>query len=306
MDKIICQTHDSWNQIDIDNVLIFLKTQEIMFYKLVLEGKGLTDITVILGLNSVPHCRNEMIRLKKLIYFYYENLHLIERLFSNKIQLCSRDKCILDLFIVKRMSCRNIMKKLNFDNVDQVAGLMKTISRRLLKLGHCEIVQMIKNCAKNVTFRKHDRFVFKKDKWRDEMIKHLDKNIGKIFYTWGGQSLDKKSIDCSGLVIEEFKMFHRLPEDFNDTTAKGLSKIFGRCAVSEIERGDLLFYGSSWKNVTHVMIYYGQYDKYENCVIGMTGGRRNMKKILAKKVGAALWLKTSIKYRHDFLGCGKV
>lgn len=142
------------------------------------------------------------------------------------------------------------------------------------------------------------------DKWRVQFKLFLVSKLGKVWYVWGGQSLKDGEADCSGLVIEVLKKYGRLPEDIPDMTAQGLSRMFA--ITKKPEPGDLAFYGKSWSKVTHVVFYIGSFNNYPNTVAGMCGGRSGMKKTWAKKLGAGLWLKTSAKYRRDFLGYRKV
>lgn len=71
-------------------------------------------------------------------------------------------------------------------------------------------------------------------------------------YVWGGTSLTKGA-DCSGFVLKVFenygvKLSHSSRAQINEGT---------EISPSEVQPGDLLFYGSSRNNISHVAIYIG-------------------------------------------------
>ena len=72
-------------------------------------------------------------------------------------------------------------------------------------------------------------------------------------YVWGGNSLTK-GIDCSGLVQQVYKHFgYSTPRVSYDMASK-----FKKISISELQPGDLVFYGkSSDKKINHVGIYIG-------------------------------------------------
>ncbi|MBE5950205.1 MAG: peptidoglycan endopeptidase [Lachnospiraceae bacterium] len=72
-------------------------------------------------------------------------------------------------------------------------------------------------------------------------------------YVWGGNSLTK-GIDCSGLVQQVYKHFgYSTPRVSYDMASK-----FTKISISELQPGDLVFYGkSSDKKINHVGIYIG-------------------------------------------------
>ena len=140
--------------------------------------------------------------------------------------------------------------------------------------------------------------------WRDDLRKVVLNAVGKVWYHWGGQDFEQGVADCSGLVLELLKLVKVLPADYPDRTAQGLAREFST-TVQKPRCGDLAFYGSSWNKVTHVMVYLGGVQGRGEFVAGMCGGRRNMKAIWARLVGAGLWLRTP-RYRRDFLGYRRV
>lgn len=71
-------------------------------------------------------------------------------------------------------------------------------------------------------------------------------------YVWGGTSLTN-GCDCSGFVQSIYKKYGVKLTHYSGAQANEGTKI----SVSDIEPGDLLFYGSSASNISHVAIYIG-------------------------------------------------
>ena len=71
-------------------------------------------------------------------------------------------------------------------------------------------------------------------------------------YVWGGTSLTKGA-DCSGFVLSVYKNYgHKLSHSSRVQINEGTE-----ISYKDAQPGDLLFYGSSRKNITHVAIYIG-------------------------------------------------
>ena len=71
-------------------------------------------------------------------------------------------------------------------------------------------------------------------------------------YVWGGTSLTKGA-DCSGFVLSVFKNYgHKLTHSSRAQINEGTEINY-----KDAQPGDLLFYGSSRKNINHVAIYIG-------------------------------------------------
>ncbi|MCD7739518.1 MAG: NlpC/P60 family protein [Lachnospiraceae bacterium] len=71
-------------------------------------------------------------------------------------------------------------------------------------------------------------------------------------YVWGGTSLTNGA-DCSGFVLSVFANYgYSLPHSSASQSRCGTS-----ISVSDIQPGDLLFYGSSSSSISHVAIYIG-------------------------------------------------
>lgn len=120
-----------------------------------------------------------------------------------------------------------------------------------------------------------------------KIIECAKKYLGKP-YVWGGESDEEGGFDCSGFVdnvlsdagiVKQFKRF----------TAQSLynSKV-GR-KVSKPLEGDIVFFGSDAKNVTHVAIYAGNGKIYES-----KGGKANTKKNPGKGVVLSKLTRTDI------------
>ncbi len=70
-------------------------------------------------------------------------------------------------------------------------------------------------------------------------------------YIWGGTS--SYGLDCSGLTYQVYRSFGiDLPRDAADQRARGAAVRY-----RDIRKGDLLFFGSSPRNITHVAMYSG-------------------------------------------------
>ena len=86
---------------------------------------------------------------------------------------------------------------------------------------------------------------------RVELVEYAKQFIGNP-YVWGGTSLTKGA-DCSGFVLSVFKKFGvKLSH-----SASAQSKEGTVISVSELQPGDLIFYGNSRGSINHVAIYTG-------------------------------------------------
>lgn len=82
-------------------------------------------------------------------------------------------------------------------------------------------------------------------------IEYAKTFLGKP-YVWGGESEKEGGFDCSGFVYNVLKKSISI----NRTTAQGYYNLFVSNEVDKkyINAGDLLFFGKSKKNITHVAI----------------------------------------------------
>lgn len=294
----------------------FLHKEERFILKLVRKGKGASDIATIIGLNSIQHASNEIKRIIGIVRFFIKNLPAIRKLYTKRLPMTRREVIVLRLFIAERMGYDKIAQVMGYKTRWAAGDKLKKARRKLDGSSrYKDIRKMIDEYLKNRNFRfKMDgRKIMRSEAWRKLLKEYILAKLGKVWYVWGGQAPEKSIADCSGVVLEVLKRFERLPEDTKDITAQGISRLYN--ITKKPTPGDLAFYGSNWKNVTHVMFYIGpvtivkQTGKqvvYSNCVAGMSGGKKYMTKKWAKMVGAGLWLRFTPRYRRDFLGYRKV
>ncbi|MGL4913828.1 MAG: NlpC/P60 family protein [Romboutsia sp.] len=85
----------------------------------------------------------------------------------------------------------------------------------------------------------------------DKVVAVAKQQIGKP-YVWGASG--PSSFDCSGLTSYAYKtaINHKLPR-----TSKEQSKVGTTISKSNLQKGDLIFFGSSSKNINHVGLYIG-------------------------------------------------
>lgn len=88
--------------------------------------------------------------------------------------------------------------------------------------------------------------------------------IGKP-YVWGASGPD--SFDCSGLV---FWAYSNAGYDIGRTTAQGYYNMSTIIAQASAQPGDLVFFGSSTSNITHIGIYIGEGQMVEAPYTGAT------------------------------------
>lgn len=86
---------------------------------------------------------------------------------------------------------------------------------------------------------------------RVELVEYAKQFVGNP-YVWGGTSLTKGA-DCSGFVLSVFKKFGVSLPHHSGSQAKQGTKI----SASELQPGDLVFYGNGSGTINHVAIYIG-------------------------------------------------
>lgn len=86
---------------------------------------------------------------------------------------------------------------------------------------------------------------------RVELVEYAKQFLGNP-YKWGGTSLTKGA-DCSGFVLSVFKKFGVKLPHYSGSQAKSGTKI----TASQLQPGDLIFYGSKNGVIGHVAIYIG-------------------------------------------------
>lgn len=86
---------------------------------------------------------------------------------------------------------------------------------------------------------------------RVELVEYAKQFIGNP-YVWGGTSLTKGA-DCSGFTLSVFKKFGvKLSHSASAQSKEGTA-----ISTSELQPGDLIFYGNSRGSINHVAIYIG-------------------------------------------------
>lgn len=86
---------------------------------------------------------------------------------------------------------------------------------------------------------------------RVELVEYAKQFVGNP-YVWGGTSLTKGA-DCSGFVLSVFKKFGvTLPHHSGSQAGQGT-----KISASDLQPGDLVFYGNSSGTINHVAIYIG-------------------------------------------------
>jgi uncharacterized protein YgiM (DUF1202 family) len=86
---------------------------------------------------------------------------------------------------------------------------------------------------------------------RVDLVEYAKQFVGNR-YVWGGTSLTKGA-DCSGFVLSVFKKYGiSLPHHAASQAGDGT-----KISASELQPGDLVFYGNSRGSINHVAIYIG-------------------------------------------------
>jgi len=292
--------------------------EERQLLMLIREGKGPSDVAQIMGLNCPKgkpwHATKELNRAIGVARFFARHLAAVRKLYTGMLPLTRRETVVFRMFAVDRQTSATIAEHFGFRWRRWTARVLGGARKKLIQRGHHSVVAFLDESLYKKGLRvRRRRIMAGDDQWRGDVKKWLLGNCGVPLYVWGGQNLEGCEVDCSGLVLEVLKKFKVLPKNFGDASAQGLSKYFS--FVKKPLVGDLAFFGKNWNNVNHVMFFIGVVDgydiegnwlSYDNCVAGMCGGKHNMSANWAGILGAALWVKTSPRYRNDFLGYRRV
>lgn len=111
-------------------------------------------------------------------------------------------------------------------------------------------------------------------KTRKEMIANAKKYLGKP-YVWGGESMQEGGFDCSGYC---YNVMQDSGFNVSRNTAQGYFDTIGTITQNPQE-GDLVFFGKSDKQITHMAVYAGTGKMYESI-----GSSKNTKKNPGKGV----------------------
>ena len=121
----------------------------------------------------------------------------------------------------------------------------------------------------------------------DNNIVKAAKNYIGTPYVWGGESMAEGGMDCSGFVYSALK---DAGYNVGRTTAQGYRSYGTKINKSDMQPGDLVFYGKD-NNASHIGIYIGN-----GQMIHSSGGSKNTKSNPGKGVSVA-----NVDYRNDFL-----
>ena len=121
----------------------------------------------------------------------------------------------------------------------------------------------------------------------NEIIEAAKKYLGKP-YVWGGESDAEGGYDCSGYVSNVL-YDAGVVKTFKRYTAQSLYNAIVGSKVTTKKEGDIIFFGSSTDDVTHVAIYAGNNKIYES-----KGGKANTKSNPGKGVVLSKLTRTDI------------
>jgi len=106
-------------------------------------------------------------------------------------------------------------------------------------------------------------------------------------YVWGGESMAEGGMDCSGFV---YSALRDAGYNIGRTTAQGYRGYGSSVSKSEMQPGDLVFFGKN-DNASHIGIYLGN-----GQMIHSSGGSKNTKDNPGKGVTIA-----PVDHRSDFI-----
>lgn len=316
---------------DLGSLSRYLLPGEAAILELARLGKTPVEVARVLGLPSRQLADREVWRVGEVARFYAERAGLMERVKEVSRSFSVERAELIRLFVFERLLLREVAERLGIqrkearrrlrllldhlrrDGYPDVAGLLEeTWSNRKLRARHWE------RDAKMLGWRGGRRAMVA-EAWRFDLRDLLLTYVGKIDYDWGGQRVDWAAgyghADCSGLVIEMLKKVGRLPATFRDVNAQGLWGFFSK-RTRQPQLCDLAFYGKDPQRIQHVMFYLGRgqipegrasvWLREKECVIGMCNGAEDMEACDAHLLGAGLFVRTTPRYRGDFLGYGVV
>ena len=111
-------------------------------------------------------------------------------------------------------------------------------------------------------------------------------------YVWGGESMAEGGMDCSGFVYNALK---DAGYDVSRTTAQGYRNYGKSVGKSDLQAGDLIFYGKGGE-ASHIGIYIGN-----GQVVHSSGGSKNTKANPGKGV-----VISNVDHRSDFIEARRI
>jgi hypothetical protein len=325
------ETPPSWMQhdwADVQRVARYLREDERRILCLCRMGKTPSDVARIFCLPSRQLADKEIRRTWEVARFYARWLSQIRRV--GQLNLSVERQRLLEMFVLQRMSYVDVAAVLGVGRFEIVRRLRMLLDH-LREYGYAGIADMLSDTWSNRRLRvsmrgaagnriewKGKRRAMVMTPWRYDLRNMLLGMIGKVDYEWGAQQITWPSgsgvADCSGLVIECLKRVGRLPVKFRDLTAQGLRDYFKPVKTAQL--CDLVFYGQDASVISHVMFYLGKGQipegsasegmRKKECVIGMCNGAKDMVAQDAILLGAGLYIRTTPRYRKDFLTYGGI
>lgn len=119
----------------------------------------------------------------------------------------------------------------------------------------------------------------------NDIVRTARAYLGKP-YVWGGESEAEGGYDCSGFV---YSVLNKCGMKVSRTTAQGYSALGKK--VSNVQSGDLLYFGKSVKRITHIAIAINSTEMIES-----QGNSKNTKTNKGKGVSI-----TNISHRSDLV-----
>lgn len=300
---------------DVEFALQHMTDEERKLYSLVYcESRSVSDIAVILPLGSWKNVKKHVDRMTEVAGFYCRYRRAIETLPGLQAEGVEPE--------LVRLLHRMVTQRQSYQQLAGECGLIPSRlcvavrrARRWLRIqspGHADMLDDYFSKSLYVPRRRT------MNEWREKVRSMLLSLTGKVWYVWGGQDIKNKMVaDCSGLVLQVFQACGVLPPKWPDMGARSISLLYQ--ITKSPEPGDLAFYGPSWPELQHVMVYIGNYsvegfnasgvkiaNSIPEAVAGMTGGDRTyVSEEWARAKGAGLFVRKA-RYRKDFLGYRKV
>jgi hypothetical protein len=297
---------------EIEKMQKFFWPEERIVLWLMKEGKTPSEVATIMQLSNRQLAEFEMKRAIDIARFYVKWKKTIEVFPFDRLR--KEDRILINELIINRKGLDEVSKILKTSKT-AVTYRVSRVKNELQGIGKDDAYSFLCHAFNKRNLRPYPsgtdtigglRKMALDEPWRIDVRNLILPLVGKVWYVWGGQDLwNKESVaDCSGFVLEVLKKVNRLPKNVKDMTAQGLSEFFS-VSTKNPKLADLVFYGGSWKDVNHVMFYFGDSVSEfpgKKTVVGMCGGNIGMTIEQAKKLGAALWVKKTPVYRSDFLG----